>query len=247
MPIAPQRMLVFADERYKAADSYTTIVMGCCIFLRRHWLNRSQKAAKVGQVKSKRQLEAIEDVLETIHGVAVVTHANVSRLHYVPGEIDTTPDIMAMSRTDNIWSQMMAFSICAGVAWLHRSGMPLGVVDMYYDRKDLTTDHRAAFEAMIRKNIPQTARDAATEYPERFSVKADHLMFGAIKQISKPGVGTQPSPYQQGTMLAHHVCSQSEKVITRGEQGRFLVKDFTAQIAGIVQIFTEVSPSVHVV
>ncbi len=151
-------LIAFLDERYEFTGSSTTVVNGCCIFLRHHWLNLSDETAKAGQVKAKRQLQTLEHVLEQSHGVAVVAHANVPQSHYVSGEMDATGDIAAMSRPDNIWSQMMAFTICTGVAWLHHSQMPLGRIDVYYDSKSLKADHRAVFEAAIRRDSENGSR-----------------------------------------------------------------------------------------
>ena len=242
MATAPYNLVAFLDERSEDSGSSRTLITGCCIFLRHHWFNLSHEAAKAGQVKARRQLKTLQDVLERIHGIAVVAQATGPRSEYLSGEMDATGDIAAMSRADNIWSQMMAFTICAGIARLHRSRMPLGLVEVYYDSKSLKADHRAVFEATIRRNIAKAARDAVSEHPERFNINQDHLTFGAIEQISKRTHGTKPTPYQQGTLLADILCRQWKHIAARGEHGRFLVKDFSGHVDRTLQAFTESQP-----
>ncbi len=225
----PSPLIVFLDERVEQTHSSTKVVIGSCIFRCDSWLQFADESRKVGEVRAKRQFQTIEKLLNRIGGVAVVAYSNISPADYVIGEIDGTNDIAKMSRTDNIWAQMMSYSICAGIARVHRSGMPLGLVDVYYDTKDLTADHQTVFENMIRTNIPKLAREAGNN--------AEELKFGVIERVSKSNHTTQPTSYQRGTMLAHYLCRHSQEAINRGGKGRYLVKDFTEDISLTIQAF----------
>jgi len=227
------------DESIRMRGSTTVFYVGCFLFGLDRWRILCEAARKIGEFRRKRRLQAIDELLNEIHGVAVLTYANLSKEIYSPKEIDGTADIPRMSRTDNIWSQMTLFAIATGVAWLHHSGLLIGPADLYYDPKDLTIEHRTVYENMLRQNLPETAREAAAKDPARFSNDASMFEFGIIKGVEKPSSGIQPDTFQRGTNLAHHFCTQAETLVGRGSKGRILVKDRTGDVLETTAKFIE--------
>jgi len=232
------RLVAFIDERIIKREPTTSIFVGCCLFGRERWLALCPRESKVGQVRRKRRLEAIDELLNALPGAAVLGYANLPNALFSPGEIDGTADILEMSRTDNIWSQAVAFTVVTGLAWLHHSDLLPGLADLYYDRKDLTVSHRARFESLFWQNLPKIAREAVAKDPSRFRTDASQFRFGIIQGVQKPAPGLQPDPFQRGTNLAHHFCTQAEALIKRGSTGRILVKDRTEDICATITKFT---------
>jgi len=155
-----------------------------------------------------------------------------------PGGIDGTDDIPRMSRTDNLWSQLILAGVAATLAFLQRPDTSIGVVDLYFDRKDLTAAHRAQFENVLRQTLPEIQREAAVELPTVFGTGSPDLDFGTITGVDKPASGAPPSVLQAGTNLAHHLCSQAAQVISRGPVGRVRVRDHTNVIRRMIRKFT---------
>ena len=227
------------DESYKKHESTTTYFVGCCLFGLDRWLAFCEAERKVGEIRRKRRLQAIDELLSGIHGAAVLIYASLPNTVFCGHEIDGTADIPRMSRTDNIWSQMTLFAVATGVAWLHNSGLLVGPADLYYDRKDLTVEHRTVYENILRQNLPEIAREVAANDPSRFTTDASQFQFGIIQGVEKPRSGLQPDPIQRGTNLAHHFCSEAETLVKRGSTGRILVKDRTEDISDAISKFTD--------
>jgi hypothetical protein len=220
-----QRRIVFLDESVRDAPPLTSVIVGCFIFPYDRWPEVSHMTRSVGRVRPKRRVNEIQQILELTDGAAVMVYANLSPLQYVVGETDSALDVRGMKRTDNVWSQLTADAIATGIAWLIHSNRPVGSVDVYYDRKDLIADHRAAWERMLRFNLPQ-------------AFKVGHLNIGAIQGVEEPTAGAQWDCFQNGTNLAHHLCTRSAEVINRGSHGRILVKDRTADTCESLSNFT---------
>jgi len=155
-----------------------------------------------------------------------------------PDETDGTDDIPRMSRTDNLWSQLVLSGVTATVAFLQHPDASIGVVDVFFDPKDLTAAHRTQFENVLRQTLPEIQRDAAVEMPDVFGAGSPDLHFGTIASVGKPPDGVPPNELQAGTNLAHHLCSQAAQVIARGSVGRIRVRDHTEVIRSMIEKFT---------
>ena len=179
-------LIAFIDERVEHSEGLTRIIAGCFVFGRDRWMARHQCAASVGAVGLRRRLAALDDFLNKIGGIAVVVYADIPSELLPTGETDGTDDIPRMSRADNLWSQVILSGITAALAWLQHSGVPNGVVDTYFDRRDLTSAHRAQLENILRQTLPEISREAATRFPELFGADPRELLFGTIAGVDKP-------------------------------------------------------------
>jgi len=236
-----QTLLVFVDEKTEDLDSAKRWIAGCCLFGREPWLAYHGRALKVGMVRKKRRLEELSAAVDTLGGVSVLVYADVPYQLIPRREIDGTTDIRAMSRTDNIWSQIILSGITAAIAWLQHSKLPLRNIEIFYDRKDLRSDHRYHFETILYEYLPKWAQQAAVKDPAKFSGDASSLRVMRIQGVEKPQKGHKPDPIQVGTSLADHLCRQSAELIRRGTGGRILVRDHTTLICEITSKFNAVS------
>lgn len=230
-------VVAFLDERREELDRVTRMIVGCCLFGHDRWLTLYGREAVVGSVRRKRRLQAIDDLLSSVGGVGVLVYADLPGELLSQHEIDGTSDIPRMSRTDNVWSQLMLSAVFAALAWLQHSAVSLSAVNLYYDRRDLTSAHRTQFENLLRQILPQTAKEAAVEYPSLFTADVREMRFDTIRGVKKPASWASADAFQCGTDLAHHFCAQAATVIGRGSKGRMLVLDHTEVVTAMTSKF----------
>jgi hypothetical protein len=237
--LARRRLLplaAFLDERQKKLGHVTRIAVGCCLFPRDRWMELHRHEARVGEVGGRRRLQAIGDLLTQVGGLAVLGYADLPRELLPPGEIDATADVPRMSRTDFAWSVLVLWVVIKSVALLLRRGdIALDTLELYYDRKDLRNTHRAQVEHFLLQELPEMAKQAASDEPTLFLGDPCGLRLGVIRQVEKrPRTGV-PDARQRGVNLAHHLCAQSETIIARGLfQGPIRVSDFTTRVHAII-------------
>lgn len=232
LPHTP-RLVAFLDERTKKGEAVTRFIVGCCIFSQNTWMAGCEREREIAQLRKKRQVEAIDKILTAIPGIAILAYADLPN-EICEHETDGTVDIPKMARMDNIWSQMTLDATATGIACLHHSGLLLGPIDLYYDTKDLTFEHHAAWINYLRKNLPRIAREAAAQARSNI----EQFQFGIIEPVKKPASGSQMTSLQRGTDLAHHFCRHADAFISRGDTPRILVKNRTADTLSTLKKFT---------
>jgi hypothetical protein len=206
-------VVAFLDERFEGLGHRTRMIVGCCLFGHDRWMALHGREAEVGTARRKRRLQAIDDLLRSIGGVGVLVYADLPSELLTPHEIDATTDIPRMSRIDNVWSQLTLSAVFASLAWLQHSGVSVGAVNLYYDRRDLTAAHRTQFENILRQTLPETAKEAPIEHPALFKADASALRFDTIRGVGKPVSWASADAFQCGTDLAHHFCAHASAVI----------------------------------
>lgn len=229
----------FLDERIERRSRRHRTIVGCCLFRQDRWLASRSRVAAIGGLRRRRRLGAIEELLSSAGGTAILAYADLADELIPSGEIDGTADIPRMSRTDNVWSQMTLTTVFAAVARLQSIGIPLGTVDLYYDQKNLTVAHQRQFETVLRETLPQIAREAANEHPSLFPADAAELQIGRIQGVPKCRSGQPGDEFQEGTSLAHHLCTQAPAIILRGTAGAIEVRDLAPYVRDMISKFTE--------
>ena len=181
-------------------------------------------------------MQTIDDLLNRVGGLAVLNFADVPDELLPPGELDATGDIPTMSRTDFAWSVMVLSVVVKSVALLlRRRDMALDALELYYDRKDLKHAHRAQVENFLRQELPKLAKQATIDEPTLFPGDPGGLRLGGIRQVEKPPRTGVPDALQRGVNLAHHLCAQSEPIISRGlSEGPIRVSDVTTTVRAII-------------
>ena len=232
-------VVAFLDERFEDLGHRTRMIVGCCLFGHDRWMALHGREAEVGTARRKRRLQAIDDLLRSIGGVGVLVYSDLPSELFTPHEIDRTTDIPRMSRIDNVWSQLTLSAVFASLAWLQHSGVSVGAVNLYHDRRDLTAAHRTQFENILRQTLPETAKEAPTEHPALFKADASALRFDTIRGVGKPVSWASADAFQCGTDLAHHFCAQASAVIGRGSEGRMLVRDHTKVVSDMASKFRQ--------
>lgn len=132
--------------------------------------------------------------------------------------------------------QSVLAAAAAVLACLRTGGVESAQIDLYYDPRSLTLAHRDAFENTLREALPEIAR----EDPETSAIQAWRpLTFGRIEQVPKRQGGAEADHLQQGTSLAHHLCSQAGRLIGGQTVSRVIVRNHTAVLCSMVSKFAD--------
>ena len=230
--------IMFLDERsYDLNQLSKRSIVGCCVFGRDQWMNFHSQVKDVGAIRPKRRLQAIDQLLIKMQGMAILAYADTPTQLLPSGETDGTSDIPKMSRTDNAWSMGIVSTVLIAIARLQRMGHS-GLVDLYYDRKDITDNHRITLENTLRKKLLEIAKEAAERYPNLPAGDPNKLELDKICSVSKPDRKETPNIFQQGTGLAHHFCVQASDLIDRGSTERIFVENISTDICNMISKFT---------
>lgn len=200
---------LFVDEAYQSASAFRRIVMS-------GWL--VEEAAFQSHFDSQKDLyrtpvlESINLVLQQVDGLALIATATLDLNVARQGERDTTDDITEMSRTDNIWSQCLIFTVATLIKEMIRAKRDLGLIDLFHDPKSLKLDHSDAIILTLRGLVVDLAKQFTYERNIGLLRK---LEIRNITPVAK-GEGESRDYFQKAIWIADRLC-------------RFALADSTAQ------------------
>ena len=139
-----------------------------------------------------------------------------------------------MSRMDNLWSQSVLCTVTAALACLRGASVTAAKIDLFYDPKSLTLNHRNACHETLRATLPDIAREDP-ETHEFLPIPTFH--FGRIEQIPKCGGGARAGALQTGITLAHHLCCECKSLIRGAAPQRIVVRDHTNAVLSMISKF----------
>jgi len=223
----------FIDERFEDYLTHSRFIVGCSFFNQNRWDAQYQNAISIDKARLKHRIQAITQILQNSGGFAVLTYADVPIPLAQAREIDGTEDIPLMSRRDNLWSQLVLFTVGTAVACLH--GVPVAKleIDVFYDPKSLKAEHRLAFTKVLQDDLPQIARDATKDLGSTALV-----YLRRIEEVPKRKSSEQSNAFQEGINVSHHLCSQSKHLIEQGSgAGSIIVRNYTDEIIRTISKF----------
>lgn len=231
---------MFLDERVEKGDRGLRLILACIVSEQSRWSQGYKLAQSIFGLRPKRRLKAIHEFLEQLSGFAVVTYANVPPDVMTGGEINGTSDISAMSRSDNLWSQVFLAAVTAALAYIRKSSVKEAEIDVFYDPKSLTSEHKRAMRRILEETLPCIACEDlnthATDPDFRFRFKR-------FDEIPKRFSGLPQDVLQIGTTLAHHLCVQSRNLIAEGQHPRLIMRNITNVIMEMISEFVgDISP-----
>jgi hypothetical protein len=222
----------FIDERFEESTTHSRFIVACSFFHQSRWDAQYQKAVSIDQTNPKHRIQAIAQVLQHSDGLAVLTYADVPAPLAQAGEIDGTDDIPSMARRDNLWSQLVLSAVAAAVACLHGAPLTKLEIDVLYDPKSLTPEHRLAFEKMLRATLPQIVEDMI-----EFLGRTAPVYFRRIEGVRKRKPGEKSNAFQEGINVSHHLCAQSKHLIAGGGEARVVIRNHTDVILSMISEF----------
>ncbi len=222
---------IFVDERVDRGETSHRFFVGCVVVGRGSWQTLHGEAKRISASRRTRRLDLIADLLDRTRGFALVAYADLS-VELVPsGEVDGTDDIPRMKRWDNVWSQAVLAAAVAVLSCLRTSGVEAADIDLYYDVKSLTLAHRDAYEKTLREKLPDIAR----EDPETGALQpSPTFVFRRVEQISKRRREVKADQLQDGTAVAHHLCSQVHELIDGPRVPRIVVRNNTNALRNMI-------------
>lgn len=203
-------LYVFMDEKDEKLGHAHRFLSCCTGFLKNDWHSCSERIRGIGSLSKHKRLEQISRVLDDYNGFAVLTYADVPNELVQSGGIDRTLDVARMSRTNNIWSQCFVFSSLPVLAMFHRTGVSFSEIDVHYDEKTITMDHREA----IKKTFKEEVSSIVNEKIRRHGLNTGKQV--AINNVYEVGGFRnlmEATDSQLGVSISHHICTQSRRLI----------------------------------
>jgi len=230
------QMYMFLDERVEAVDPGSRLIVGCVVCEKLRWDDAASVASEIGALGARRRLHAIDSFLRQVRGFALLGYADLPGSVLAYGERDATADIPRMSRTNNLWSQLFLCDVAAALAWIRRSGITQASLHVHYDPRDITEPHRRAMREVLDVNLASIATEDPDTAERDPSLSYD---FPEFEEVPKPEPGQTPNTKQHGTAIAHHLCTQSSRVIERGGLGSVRAVNHIESVAEITRGFLQ--------
>lgn len=223
---------MFIDERNENLEGSIRMVIGCVVVNQSRWLAVADSARHVWQVGKQKRLAQIGKILGDCSGFAIVGYSNIPLTLIESGSRVATQDIRRMSRRDYAWSVGVVFTVTIALAYLKKTGTIPMQVSLFHDPTSLTLDHRGAFQDYLRERLPAIAgRSPGMEDVET----SPTITLDRIEQVSKRQGNRDMDHLQIGTCLAHHLCSQSARIIGAPPMPRIFSKNLTEDMVGQLQ------------
>lgn len=213
---------IFIDEQPKQTNHLRRTIVSAIVTEQDGWRNHFKEAALVGQIRVSKQLRLISKVLVRAKGVGAVMYADTE---FYDGVKHYTDDIPEMAANDNVWSIVVVCAIARALRWLGDNVTKSALIDVYHDPKDLTGEHKTAFEDYLQRGITVLAKD---KKGYDFSIKG-------INPIPKRERKASPNILQQGIMIADHLCSNATRLISGEKIPRIICEN--AKIDNLLQLF----------
>jgi hypothetical protein len=152
--------------------------------------------------------QKMKEVIEELGGFCVTSTFRFPARLMTPGVVDGTREIPRMARVDTAWGIGMILTVATALRRVLEEGWHFRTVDLYYDSKSLTVQHRDA--------IHETLRGRMTEYANQYSRmqrrnQGKTLAIRRFSETAKPGADP-PSQFQLGVWLADRVVRRAEQV-----------------------------------
>lgn len=195
---------VFVDESYRGLEGKQRYIVCCSAFYQARWSTVYCDALKIGESGKTARLDRIRKLLEKANGLGVIAYADID-YHLTPsGEVDSTLDVPAMMRVDNLWSQCVVFAIGQTIKSLLQRSLVFKTVDIFYDPKSLKQAHREAFKAILKKDL----RDIASQYVHQHNLNfRETVRVRRIVEVPKEEDPKKANKFQVGTNLSHRICA----------------------------------------
>jgi hypothetical protein len=232
---------MFLDERVEKGDRGLRLILACIVSEQTRWKQGYKFAQAIFGIRPKRRLKAIHEFLEQVSGFAVVTYANLPPDIVTGGEINGTSDISAMSRSDNLWSQVFLAAVTSALACIRKSSVKEAEIDVFYDRKSLTSEHKRAMRHILEETLPCIACEDPNTHATDLGFQ---FRFQKFDEIPKCNSGLPQDVRQTGTALAHHLCVQSRNLLAEGQNPRLIMRNATNVIMEMISEFVgDISPN----
>lgn len=194
---------IFLDETYPATDSAELLALAGVGAFKSQWRLFATDLERIASVRASRKLATVRSFVAERRIRAVIAGARLDRLGAAPGVVDSFSDLPEISRRNNVWSQVMGYSAALVLRRALESGWKVGVTDIFYDSKTLSSEHRRIVHELLARIVSDQASRLTRQ---RRGIRAQQVLVRHVGPVSKPKSGCQSTPQQWGTWLAHWVA-----------------------------------------
>jgi hypothetical protein len=148
-----------------------------------------------------------------------------------------------MARTDNIWSMAMIYAIGRLLLLLFCRRQEVGTVDVYFDQRELKSDHVTAVEITLHDLLSREAKRFDAQLGARQFNKLRIRRFESVEKAKTDF----PTKFQNGTWVSHQLLANSDEILNERGMARIAVHDMSDVVERTVQqfdgkAFTEAPP-----
>jgi hypothetical protein len=221
------------DEAYHDVDGGRIIVVGAWAADQARLASHAQLLDELRQPGKSPLLKRIAPVLESLNAQGLVAQAELPCSIFRSGEVDGTNDVLAMARTDNIWSMCMIYAIDELLFLLFVRRQVVGTVDVYFDERQLKRDHLVAVETALKELLVREAKRFGAQLGARQFKKLNIRRFQPVEKAK----GEVPTKLQNGTWVSHQLLANSNRILNAGGMPRITVHDMSDVVERTVQQF----------
>jgi hypothetical protein len=221
---------LFLDETHRDLHKDLRFVASCVEFPQHRFNSSLDEARGLDSPGRRPRLLRIKDFIEKTKGRVLLAYADIDKSLIPPRKKDDEA-LPGVTRYNTLWGAVMTYAVAEMVAGLVRSGVPFTTVDIFYDTKSLTEEHREAIGYVIRGQV----RELASNYiRHHIGVLRQKLRFRKIKSVAKPTLASSKTKYQIGTWLADRLCHYADDLIPTGDSGIISVRNCTSDVENIL-------------
>lgn len=210
-------------------DKESIFVTSCVEFPQRNFNLSVNEARKIKSPGRKPRLHRITHFIEKTNGHALVAYANIEKSLIPPGKKDDAT-LPGVTRYNTLWGAVMTYAAAEMIASLVRNRIPFTTVDIFYDDKSLTEEHREAIGDVIRKNVRKLTRTYISHHTGILNPKP---RFRKIQPVSKTPSTSQEGKYQIGTWLADRLCHYYDEIVSIGDSGVISARNCSSDVKDI--------------
>ncbi len=168
-------------------------------------------------------LAQIQTDLALSDGFSIVSEVTLPPSLVPPRSTCETTDIPKMARRDFVWSLSLIMTVGAAFRRALEKSWSFSTVDVYYDPKSLTFEHRASVNLVLQRKMKLYAAEYLARYHRSLS---DKVTVRRVKEVPK-AKRESPDKFQLGVWLADRIVRRFEKVKRMAGGGVFELEELT--------------------
>jgi hypothetical protein len=223
---------IFCDEAISSDSSYWVYLYSAVAFSQRKYKNSGFSRIKRLTKGGPSLLKPINETLKATEGLALLSHAQVPESLLPQGAVWKTNDISGMSPKDFVWSVSMILTVAYLIRMLLERKWKFKTVDVFYDPKSLSQEHKIAVEKVLQDRLKQ--------HLKRFLQSTNHhgrVKVRRVKAVEKPKPGSTHDKFQLGTWLADRIVRRYNKVVNMERRNLIETKDITQDVVDTLNDF----------
>jgi len=144
---------VFLDETYPRGTQADHLRVAAVAFYKSHLRRSVSELSGIRSGPSKEKLTRVRDFLIDRSVLNLIGEVDMIGTEYSSSGRDSFTDVGAISRRNNYWSQIIAFSAAAVVRVAIDRGVKFEFVRVFYDPKSLGRDHKAELHTTLARIV----------------------------------------------------------------------------------------------